>query len=178
MAQIIDITSEALQATIRRLLPSQRGFGEDLQAQNVIVPVIDLTPTAEGSSLPLELTNAAAFGSNTFVNVENNTVVGPNSAGFWRCIGTCTAFSATTGQATSEVKLNDGSTHKTLFSLSIQGSGTPAFVSEAFDLIVFLRSGDSVDITSSASRNVVRMSYRQIADVNGNLLNPNGFTPQ
>lgn len=178
MAQIINITSEALQATIRRLLPSQQGFGEDLQAQNVVVPIIDLTPTAEGSSLPLELTNAAAFASNTFVNTENSTATGPNSAGFWRCQGTCTVFSETTGQVTSEVKLNDGSTHKNLFSLSIQGSGTPAFATESFDLIVFLRSGDSVDISSSASRNVVRMSYRQIADVNGNLINPSGFTPQ
>ena len=51
MAQLISITSEALQATIRRLLPSQQGFGEDLQASNVITPVIDVTPTAEGLSL-------------------------------------------------------------------------------------------------------------------------------
>ena len=38
MPQITPITSEALQAKIRQLLPSQIGFGEDLQAQNVIVP--------------------------------------------------------------------------------------------------------------------------------------------
>jgi hypothetical protein len=40
MAQIKSVVSESLQATIRRLLPSQSGFTEDLQAQNVIVPVI------------------------------------------------------------------------------------------------------------------------------------------
>ena len=45
MAQLINLTSEALQATIRRLLPSQQGFGEDLQATNVVTPIIDLTPT-------------------------------------------------------------------------------------------------------------------------------------
>ena len=42
MAEIIRITSEALQATIRRLLPSQTGFGDDLQATNLITPIIDL----------------------------------------------------------------------------------------------------------------------------------------
>ena len=50
--EITPITSEALQAVIRRLLPSQRGFGDDLQATNLITPIIDLTPTAEGSSIP------------------------------------------------------------------------------------------------------------------------------
>ncbi len=76
--------------------------------------------------MPLELTNAAAFASNTFVNTENSTATGPNSAGFWRCQGTCTVFSETTGQVTSEVKLNDGSTHKNLFSLRhIRDRGHP-----------------------------------------------------
>ena len=32
MPQITSVTSESLQATVRRLLPSQVGFGEDLQA--------------------------------------------------------------------------------------------------------------------------------------------------
>ena len=65
MSQIISITSEALQATVRRLLPSQQGFGEDLQASNVILPVIDLTPTAEGSQLPNDLARSLNFGGAT-----------------------------------------------------------------------------------------------------------------
>ena len=79
MAQITTVTSEALQATLRRLLPSQQGFGEDLQASNVITPIIDLTPSAEGSILPdylqtaLTLTDATVFASN------NNTVSSINS---------------------------------------------------------------------------------------------------
>lgn len=55
MAQVKPVTSEALQATVRRLLPSQNGFTEDLQASNVIIPTLNLTPSAEGSELPLEL---------------------------------------------------------------------------------------------------------------------------
>ena len=44
--EIITVNSEALQTTIRDLLPSQNGFGSELQASNVITPIIDLTATA------------------------------------------------------------------------------------------------------------------------------------
>ena len=47
--EIITVNSEALEATVRDLLPSQNGFGSELQASNIITPIIDLTPTAEGS---------------------------------------------------------------------------------------------------------------------------------
>ena len=50
MAEIVPVVSEALEAQIRDLLPSQRGFGEDLQASNVITPIIDLTAAAEGTT--------------------------------------------------------------------------------------------------------------------------------
>ena len=74
MAQVTSVTSEALQTQIRNLLPSQQGFGEDLQASNVIVPIIDLTATAEGSALPLDLSSAATFESTEFeVTATPNT---------------------------------------------------------------------------------------------------------
>ena len=59
--QITSVTSESLQAQIRALLPSQEGFGTDLMAQNVIVPVIDLTAAAEGSTVPQYLQNSVKF---------------------------------------------------------------------------------------------------------------------
>ena len=69
--QVISVTSESLQSQIRNLLPSQEGFGTDLMAQNVIVPVIDLTSAAEGSSVPEFLQRAQAFGSQTAHSVAN-----------------------------------------------------------------------------------------------------------
>ena len=53
--EIITVNSEALQTQIRDLLPSQAGFGSELQATNVITPIIDLTSAAEGSGLPVDL---------------------------------------------------------------------------------------------------------------------------
>ena len=84
MAQITSVTSESLQAKIRELLPSQQGFGKDLQAQNVIVPIVDLTAAAEGSDVPLYQQQAIAFGSQTAFDVSNTTTVIANTAGFYR----------------------------------------------------------------------------------------------
>jgi len=86
--EIITVNSESLQTQIRDLLPSQNGFGSELQASNVITPVIDLTSAAEGSGLPLDLARALAFGSQTAFNIINTTTTIANSPGFYRVYGT------------------------------------------------------------------------------------------
>ena len=88
MAQITTITSEALQSTIRRLLPSQQGFGEDLEASNVIQPIIDLTPTAEGTQLPFDLQTAINFTDATAFKAQGSTVTVASTPGFYRIFGT------------------------------------------------------------------------------------------
>ena len=42
--------------------------------------------------------------------------------------------------------------------------------------VVFVRSGDSVTATSTSANTYLDVWYRQIADVNGNLVNPLGFS--
>ena len=88
--EIITVNSEALQIKIRDLLPSQNGFGSELQATNVITPIIDLTAAAEGSGLPVDLSRALAFGSQTAFDIKNTTTVIANSPGFYRITGTST----------------------------------------------------------------------------------------
>lgn len=176
--QITSVTSEALQAQIRNLLPSQEGFGTDLMAQNVIVPIIDLTSAAEGSSVSENLQTALAFGSQTAFESTNATTVIVNTAGFWRISGTW-AIVATVG-ATSSVnfELNDGTTQKSIFKyLKKSTVAFNEFMTGDFDYTIFLRSGDSFQvITDGTSQS--NGSVRQIADVNGNLVNPSGFNPQ
>ena len=87
--EIITVNSEALQTQIRDLLPSQNGFGSELQASNVITPIIDLTSTAEGSGLPSNLQTALAYGSNTPFNVVNGNLTLVTSPGFYRVVGVC-----------------------------------------------------------------------------------------
>jgi hypothetical protein len=177
MAQLINITSEALQATIRRLLPSQQGFGEDLQATNVVTPIIDLTPTAEGSVLPTELQQALNLGGATAVNSQNNTVNVTSTTGFFRLTGGITVLAQSGSQQDVTVKITDGLSTKIMWStvLVATGAATAPFQIIDFDKIFFVDAGDTLQVTTSS---VSRFdgSVRQLATKNGTLVNPSGFT--
>ena len=177
MAQIIRITSEALQATIRRLLPSQQGFGEDLQASNVITPIIDLTPTAEGSALPDELQQAMSFGGSTpFVHTTDNTII--NTSGFYRVRAAVTLVGNVATASTVNIDITDQSTTKTLYGFSkVTGTSFNEFFVIPIDITVFLRANDSLAV-SFINSGYIRGNYVQIADVNGNLNDPSGFQSQ
>lgn len=144
-------------------------------AQNVIVPVIDLTAAAEGSSVPDYLRNALSFASNTTFQARNNTATIANTAGFWRVIGNVSVSSnAATG--VGKIRMSDGLSTKDLFTwIAEPSSGGMSF---SFDFNIFLESGDSITSSSTDSGMVVHGSSRQIADVNGVLINPTGFNPQ
>lgn len=178
MAQLIRITSEALQATVRRLLPSQQGFGEDLQASNVIQPIIDLTPSAEGSEVRQDLQTSLALDSQTafdFAAGTSTTLI--TGTGFWR-VTACASIETLSGAThTVSIDMTDGITSKTVWGLRIDGGGSDVIASENVDLTFFLRAGDSLTATRT-SRGYLKGSVRQIADINGNLINPSGFNPQ
>lgn len=173
MAQIINITSEAIQATIRRLLPSQQGFGEDMQASNVITPIIDLTPTAEGSVLPTDLARSFAHGSITAFSVSNTTSTIINTTGFYRVFGTWSVQDSN-GSETQSISISDGLSSKVIYSARAIPGGFQT-VTNDFDFIVFCSSGDSVSVTASLN-GIVAGNTRQVADVNGNITNPDGFS--
>ena len=175
MAQIRPITSENLEATIARLLPSQSGFGEDLQAQNVIVPVIDVTPSAEGSQLPLELSQAFSFGSNSSFSVGNSTTAIITNVGFFRVVGTATLNPSGTADAIVSVVASDGLTTKNLWSVNTALTGSQSQISQDFDLVVFNNTGETVSISANAQAES-HGSHRQIADKYGTIINPVGFT--
>ncbi len=175
MAQIRPVTSEALEAQIRALLPSQNGFGEDLQASNVITPIIDLTAAAQGTTTPDYLQLALSFDSVTAHDIANNTVVIANTPGFYRIFGSATA-TATSGNLAGTFQMSDGLANKFIWQANVRnGSGATM---ETYDFIVFLGAGDSISgISSSLNITLVGVS-RQIADVNGNLTYPSPFSPQ
>lgn len=178
MAQITSVTSEALQATIRRLLPSQQGFGEDLQASNVIFPIIDLTPTAEGSVLGTNLQTAIAFGSITSINANSSTVTLANVGGFYRVFGNMSALTSSGTRATVDFDISDGASTKEIMSMDVTNTlSTANLISNNVDFVFFLNSGDSASVTATANA-IFAGSVRQIADISGNLINPSGFTSE
>ena len=177
MAQIIRITSEALQATIRRLLPSQQGFGEDLQASNVITPIIDLTPTAEGSALPIELQQAITFGGTTNVIAGTSQDI-ITTSGFFRCRGYAGIQGNVSTSSTIQLNVEDGSTSKPIYLVSKNSTTSfNEFWVEPLDFIVFLRSQDKLSCTIT-TQGYLQVGYIQVADLNGNLNDPSGFESQ
>jgi len=180
MAQIISITSEALQATIRRLLPSQQGFGEDLQASNVIQPILDLTPTAEGSALPQNFSQALNYGAITSTNVGATTADVCTGSGFFRLFGVSNIRADASATLQNFLEFTDGSTAKVIFLHSIAPGTSEIGESLAFDFVVFLRAGgaDKITATSPSSTAPVQCASWQIGDLNGNLVQPSGFNPQ
>lgn len=173
---IARVTSEALQEAVRRLLPSQAGFGVDLAASNVITPIIDLTPTAEGSGLAIDLQRAQSFQSANTFNFANSSGTVVNTPGFWLIQGTVNITPLTSNNPNVVISLSDGLTSKIAYVYRDNATGD-AFFAENFAMTVFLASGESVTASATPYAEFTG-TYRQIADVNGNTVNPKGFVVQ
>lgn len=173
--EIITVNSEALQTQIRDLLPSQNGFGSELQASNVITPIIDLTAAAEGSGLPFNLQTALAFGSQTAFDVSNTTTTILTSPGFYRLVGVSSIEQGSVSRSTF-VNLSDGLSTKAVWQHTQPGStSADSFTSVQFDLIVWLRAGDTCSLESNSPVTKIAGSSRQIATGDGTLVQPVGF---
>lgn len=166
--EIITVNSEALQTQIRDLLPSQSGFGSELQASNVITPIIDLTAAAEGSTVSQNLQTAIAFSSQTAFDVSNTTTTILNTTGFFRVFGHASCF----GGAFVTFDMTDGSTSKQILKF-LTAVGTMQLT--PFDFVVFLRAGDSLSVTTNSVNQSCIGSTRQIATGDGTLITPVGF---
>jgi hypothetical protein len=173
--EIITVNSEVLETQIRDLLPSQNGFGSELQASNVITPIIDLTATAEGSGLPFNLQTALAFGSQTTFNANNSTVVVANSPGFYRIFGTANGTPSSSVGGSVNFDMTDGSTTKNVWELTYRPSGDQTNYAVLLDFIVWLAAGESISAVSSAVNFTLEGSVRQVADSTGTLVNPSGY---
>ena len=172
--EIITVNSEELEAQVRDLLPSQNGFGSELQASNVIMPIIDLTATAEGSGLPNDLSRALAFGSQTAFDAVGSTATVTANAGFHRVIGTAT-LNKGSGALKLDFQINDGASDQIIWSIEQTGGSGTAALAVPFDFIVFLRAGDTLEAVSNNASSHVTGSTRQVATVTGVLVNPAGF---
>ena len=175
--EIITVNSETLQTQIRDLLPSQNGFGSELQASNVITPIIDLTAAAEGNGLPFDLQEAKAFDSQTsFSQVGAGTTTIANSTGFYRVIATANIDTANANH-TVELEMTDGSTTKIVWQMgNLLNTSTGTSMSVNVDLIFFLAAGESLQVTcSTGSYTAMSGSVRQVATGSGTLVQPNGY---
>lgn len=182
MVQIRGVTSEPLEAKIRELLPSQDGFTEELSAQNLIVPVIDLTSAAEGSTLPDELNFAWDFSTGNAI-ISNTTTTLITNTGFWK-VGFTYRDENTTNAGTpaflGKLFVDDGSSQAVIWQMShTNTSSTNETIGfSSGEMYLFLNSGQELKCSVSSAFETMTVWYRQVATITGTLVNPLGFTPQ
>ena len=173
MAQEFTINSSAIETKINQLLPSQGGYGAgiDFSASTMVIPIIDLTETAEGSGVRQDLQSALSLNTVTSFDVIGGTSTIINTTGYFRIFGSGTLIYASSGSG-GTIKITDGTTTKSLYDLRYGAiSSGNASTSTNFDFITLVKAGDSITVTTD-SRSRFSGCTRQIADLSGNLVNP------
>jgi len=168
LGQEFIIKSQNLEDKINQLLPSQGGFqaGVDLSASTQIIPIVDVTETAEGSLFRQDLQTSLSLNSVTAFSVSNTTTTIINTTGYFRIFGNYSATSTNN----SLIRLTDGTTTKILINYLFSTAGNVPNI--AFDFVIFMEAGHSCEVVSNSATGFVRGVTRQIADIAGNLTNP------
>ena len=174
MGQEFVIKSTALEDKINQLLPSQGGAqaGVDLSASTTIIPIIDLTESAEGSGLRQDLQLALSLTSVTSFSVNNATTTIINTTGYYRIFGCCSITSSSSAGLIGRINLTDGTTTKSLIDFVTLLGTDVRTNNNQFDFVVFIPAGDSVTVQATGANVSLVGCSRQIADINGNLVNP------
>lgn len=174
MGQEFVINSTTLEDKINQLLPSQggKGAGIDLSASTTIIPIVDLTESAEGSNLREDLQTCLSLTSVTAFSVQNTTSTLINTTGYYRVFGTFDAISASAALGKGSFTLTDGTTSKIILTYNVGASATVSRHIESYDFMVLLQAGDSLTCTSSSTSVRLNGVTRQIADLSNNLINP------
>lgn len=167
------INSQELENKVRSLLPSQGGAGAgfDLSASTQIIPIIDLTESAEGSNVRQDLQKALSFKSCTAFSISNGNSDVIVNTGTFRLFGN--VYIKDTSNSAGLIDLVDSaSTTKTIYKANAQTSSPSTPLNLFFDFLVKLEAGEKVNISTNATTCLFTGVTRQIADLEGNLVNP------
>lgn len=170
---------EAIEEDLNTNFPSQGQGNPPLyySLSEVVVPTYSINNVAEGSSLPQNLQTAFDFSSG-HDQVSNTTTTIINNPGFWLLNVNVTGHSANSALS-GDISITDGLSTKKLYQVTLPAEGIASFAigtELGTPMVVFVRGGDSVTATTNAAVLFLNVTYRQIADVNGNLVNPLGFS--
>lgn len=170
MGQEYFINSQELENKVRSLLPSQGGAGAgfDLSASTQIIPIIDVTESAEGSNVRQDLQTAYGFSNTTPHTVTNTTTSIIVNTGFYVVEGFANILTSTSTFKFIQFDLSDGLSNKTLFSIYNSAEGAVRNLNIPYKFNVFISAGDSLSIQASSDCVAIGTS-RQIADINGQL---------
>ena len=174
MGQEFIIKSQKLEDKVNQLLPSQGGFqaGVDLSASTTVIPIVDLTETAEGSEVRQDLQTALSFSTVTAFAVQNTSTTIINTTGYYRVFGVVSSFTSNPLGA-GQFILTDGASNKIIYAIQPGFNDSDNdFNVTPFDFVVFLRAGESLICLSTVTAFRLQGATRQIADISGNLIDP------
>ena len=169
---------EAIEEDLNSNFPSQGQGNPPLyySLSDVVVPTYNINPVTEGSTLPANLQTAWDFstGHATFTNTETTFI---NTPGFWQVDVNAAVLFSSGVQRSCRINLFDGVTRKIVWEINSFSTGADDVTSSVENkFVVFLRSGDSLVALSSNTSAIIDVWYRQIATVNGTLVNPLGYS--
>lgn len=170
MAEEFVIKSDAIETKINQLLPSQGGFqpGVDFSASTMVVPIVDLTETAEGSQVQESLQRALSLNRVTTFSAQNSTTTNIiTTPGYYQIDFTSTIAADSTERA-NNLQITDGTTTKNVFSHDIR-RGTNFISTVSKRITIFLAAGHSFQALSSSLNGFITGEVVQVADLNGNL---------
>jgi hypothetical protein len=177
----IPFVSEDFQRSYRNRFPSQTSTGRDLHVSDVVVPVVDFTPTASGTSLPINLRQArstgTAFTQLTAAVTDQDLIT---TTGFYS-VFVNSQLSADNTNGAWLINLTDGSsTNQVAGSYMLLGNTTDGVVNLNEHLILYIPQNYKATLTFSEGTGVGAISIysTQIADVNGNEVLPPLYSPQ
>ena len=171
---------EAIEEDLNSNFPSQGQGNPPLyySLSEVVVPTYSINDVAEGTSLPETLQQAWDFstGHNTESSAGSTNII--TTPGFWLIqLNTDGTGFGSGSDRFATISMTDGVSTKNIIRQPIQPDNPNNLASNNYfqTFVVFVRSGDTV--THSATAGVLTVaSYRQIATVNGELVNPLGFS--
>jgi len=171
MGQEFFVKSDNLETKVRQLLPSQGGLGAgvDLSASTQIVPIVDLTESAEGANVRQDLQTAFSFDNVTAHSVTNTTTNIITNTGYYKVYGYASVKTSTSANVTVSFILNDGSSDKDFFA-TFSGATTDVISYVVpYDFTVFLGAGHILKASASSGCFALGAS-RQIATIDGELI--------
>lgn len=172
MGQEFVIKSQQIEDKINQLLPSQGGYapGVDFSASTTVIPIVDLTETAEGSALRQDLQSAFSITNTSRASVSGSTSTFISTTGYWRLQGN--AFCSFNSNSTAKINITDGITSTIVYELQAYNSAVTDIVAGIpFDFVVKVNAGQSI-VASADTEARINVQARQLADINGNLQNP------
>lgn len=178
----VPFVSEDFQRAFRNQFPAQLSTGRDLHVSDVVIPIVDFTPTASGASLPFELRNCVNGNTAYDAGSTDSSSTTTLTAGFYNV--TAELFNTTTGTnagARFFLKLyNQGVEKQTLYVFNNFNAKLNNYA-EKRTFNVYIPSGHTLGYefyVGTSVSSLWQLFTTNIADVNGNLTNPYNYSPQ